>query len=309
MNWKRVRQRLCDFLGDHCPSDRLNQWVDQLGRSESGHHLGACVLIDIEARTVHPRVFAMVLENVDLDATDPVTEFGQTVDRLEKKDDVPTWQSRLSEDEEYTPKECARVLELGQFIRYCLPHKAEIMAAERLRTIRMRYFSGPPGRKLQGVNRQLSGNRGRIWIVPWQDLKQLRDEYAEKSGTVIRNALGLPFKDGIGTKGRPELVALLYPSPPKVRSAQPCTLDADWSQSIRCYFLPHKSSSGWGKTHSCSGQGPTCRERVHAEFDGFGSDFRGVHIGVAHNVDEDNWDAVLEEAERRLSDIDMPDPK
>src|SRR5258708_2064208 len=136
MNWKRVRRRLRDFLCNDCEHGRLDRWLDHLGKSEPGHHLGACILIDMKAKIVSPEVFALVLEDVDVDALDPVHEFGRAVDHLEKRDDGPTWRGRLSEDDQYAPRECARVLELGQFVRYCLPEKSVIISNDSLKTIR-----------------------------------------------------------------------------------------------------------------------------------------------------------------------------
>jgi hypothetical protein len=201
---------------------------------------------------------------------------------------------------DYSPDECARVLEIGQFIRYCLPEETGTM--EDPKFTRNRYFSGPQGRPMGGVTRVFSGSRRRVWIVPTADLNQLRKEHGEKSGSVIRDALGLPFQEGVGEGGRPELVAVIYPKPPKLQSAQPSSLDAVWTSSP-CYFVSTKSSSGWGRTHSCSGTGPTCGERVHSELDGLSNDFRGIYLGVASTTDGDNWRAVLAEAYRRLQGL------
>jgi len=302
MDWKSVQSALKERLSRCSDSNRVDQFVKCLNESETGHHLGACILIDLHLKLVSCELFGKILAECNMNAASIVSEFGTAVDRIERQNS-DIWAKRLREDDDHTPRSYARVMEIGTFIRYCLtPSKYTDLGTASVKRVRLTYFSGPEGRPLGRVTRTYVGARGRVWIVPQEDLNEIRMQHGGKSGTVIRDALGLPITSGIGPDGAPEFVAVVYPKGARIPSAQPSTLDATWT-SIPCYFLPSKGASGWGKTYNCAGNGPTCRERVHGALEGLSNAYSGIYIGVGSGLDHSKWRLILAEAGRRLEAI------
>lgn len=297
MDREQIKTELRQVFPPSADPLRLDRWLERLSETESCLHLAYCILIDVKTELVAPETFARVLELMDLDAANLVAEFGRAVDRMEAQGEALTWDGRLTHDNAHTPIECARVLEIGQFIRYCLPERPGTLDNSSLKRVRLTYFKTPEGGPLGRVTRVFSGGRRRVWVLPQEDLENLR----KLGAAVIKDALGLPIKNGVGDGGRPELVAIIYPRSAALRSTQPTSLDATWTGGP-CYFLPAKSVGGWGQTHSCSGSGPSCRERVHAQLDGLSNSYRGLHLGVALDLGE-NWGSVLGAAEARLNAV------
>lgn len=306
MNWEQVRLELRTALfADFTDYKHLDLFLDRLGESEPGRHLAACMLIDLNAGTVVPKLFARILSDCNTGAPDTVKEFGLALNRA-SQGDASFWVGRLQDDDGHSPRDYARVLEMGSFIRYCLtPGKFTDMSATSLRRVRLTYFSGEQGRPLGRVTRTFDGGRGRVWVLPPEDLHKIRKENKDDSGTAIRNALGLPIQHGVGAGGLPEFVAVLYPPSAVLVSAQPTTLDATWTSSP-CYFLPAVPRSGWGLTYNCLGEGPTCRERVHSSLPRLDDGFRGIYLGIAATLDVTRWSSILAEAWRRLLALAAP---
>jgi hypothetical protein len=308
--WSTLSLDLQSHFCDHCECSRLTRLLDRLGESKYGHHLAACILIDINTGLVSKKVFARVFDLFDLAAVDPIKEFGLAIERMEAIDRDSAWPKRTHKLDHHEPRSYARVMEIGTFVRHCLaPGKFNLMNEASLKGIRLTYFGGgKEGRPLARLTRMFTGTRGRVWVLPLEDLKTIRDQHGDDTATAARDALGLPIRNGVGPEGRAEFVAVIYPESATLESAQPSTLDATWT-STPCYFLAAKGSTGWGRTHNCAGSGLTCRERVHGPLEGLDRAYRGVGLGVAKDLDIGLWSRILLEAERRLKAVSCESDK
>ena len=297
-----MASELQSHLCEHCECSRLASLLDRLAESEYGNHLGACILIDIKTALVPPKIFARVFDLFDLSAADPVKEFGLAVEKMEGKDQDHSWPKRIQKQDDHDPRSYARVMEIGTFIRHCLP-PGSLMDSASVRRTRLTRFgvrdSLPVGR-LELPFR--GGGRGTVWVLPQVDLIKIREEHKDDPGTGARNALGLPIQNGVGPEGKPDFVAVIYPESAVLQSTQPTTLDATWT-TAPCYFLPDMSNGGWGRTHNCHGSGPTCRERVHGPLEILEGEYRGIDLGVARGLDTTLWQKILDDAESRLEAI------
>lgn len=331
MSWHEVeRVLLTEMVSLMNHRGKGKRWVKALMNCEDGELLGACIAIDIISDSIHPLVFAGIVDKISpsfvmrvasgigsltgrlktatsgsnvgipirkLFAADNRKEFGKIVNRQQEYVNY-VCTSRLRPNPSDADVQYARVLELGDFIEYYIG-RGYTSSPTQVQRIKTMYFDKGGGVKLGEVEGWWKTRLPNVWVMPFDDLETLvRGVSDNKRGEVVCDSMGLNIYEGVAPDGRPDLVAVVYPKPFSVGCRQPSTLDAWWIDAGR-FYVSHLKVDNWGRTHSVSGTKQSQRERVHSLFKDLTSGFQTYYIGIATPPVEDR-NALLDAAYDRF---------
>lgn len=257
-------------------------WVVLLSGSYEGQVLAASLAIDLVNKAISGEDLAGVVALTKaVPSHEIIVEFNRVLNTLASTG-TGVCASRLDVSPLSTDK-YVRTIELSSFVTYYLgPTYGYTTSPGHLEEVRSLFEllgEWPMGE----ITRLFRGARGICWVAPQSELAPILA--GPSSGCTIAAALNDALGLGIllnGSTGIPELVVVRYPANfedvMSVTSKQPTALDATWKPDA-VYYISCSKESGWGKSHSCSGQREGIRERVHATVMHLTDDFVASLVG------------------------------
>ncbi len=282
VQWKDVRKFLKDkVISQMKDQARGNSWLEGLGLSTDGQRLGVCIAIDILSDALEPKIFAEIIERVDLKIGDSQVAFARAVEKL--TDDRFNSPSKHRREAETEGDHYVRVLRMDELIRYYIGPTTitPIRKLHQLRHYVKTYFEDNEQLTLGEFDRCWCGNRERAWVLEREEYERLRDD-AAKAGvglpTLLMDVLGFGNLPTIENH-LPEVVAVFYPSKIPVHSAQPTAVDAGWI-SKGGFYVSYYNEDRWGRTQSSSGKLDPVKERVHPKIEALTDEYVAVRLGT-----------------------------
>lgn len=278
-----LERRVISNLADPGSGD---MWLSSLMTTLGGQLLAICMAIDLCVGAVPAAVYIEILNSLPPHRNMPCQEFAEALTKkLEYASSLigsASAGTKLDQEDHYV-----RVMEIGEFAFYYDKQRSgRGLRPEEVSEVEEEYFAEPAEETLAHVG-VWTGKNGRVWVVAAQDLQAVRPLLQEQfPGTPVMDAIGLNYRVGFGINGTPRLVAVHYPEsasfdpPPR----QPTAIDADWAAE-HVFYVSYGSVDHWGRTHSCSGVRPECRERIHHTIYDLTEQWRCEKIGDAEPVE------------------------
>jgi hypothetical protein len=295
--WNEVSRFLSDQFSSFVERGRIDAWLDSLTTDE-GKALAVCLAIDLLSKAVESEDVAIVAHDLAELAHRGTDAFALAVDKDPQKSKFICISRLPKHNPALTRASYVRVIELLSFLMFCANPAYGFGLGQKGRAEFLRMF--PPfaetGIDVDDVAACLSGNRGRVWVLPKEQFEEILQNNSDGAATFLNDALGLGYPVGGGPNGEPEFLAVIYPPEFKERCCQPTAFDAVWGGAN--FYLSHGDDDGWGRTHSCSGTKPPLKERVHPAIEKIPNGFYLLYVGTAQTPDP-NRDAYLSAAIER----------
>lgn len=267
MGFDRARDVILTATASTAEASAISDWLDTLPTTPEGEVLAASLAIDLLSDALVADDVARIVSRIDLGTTGPaVVEFNRVLSELALGGTL-ICASRL----EAAPLDAdtyVRTIELSSFVTYYLgPAYGYTTSAAHLEEVRT-LFEILGEWAMGDIDKPFRGARGICWVAPFSELKDiLAGSSAECTvAAALVDTLGLNISAASGAADAPELVIVRYPENFDkilgVPSKQPTSCDATWKPEDVCY-ISYRKDNGWGKTHSCSGEKDSVRERVH----------------------------------------------
>lgn len=283
-DWQEIRtfltRRIAGSRGKQAQS--FKSWLRKLEKNPQGRILAASMAIDLVSGALEADDLASVFKDMDPAEEPASVAFAKALDE-EPYSSRFVCCSRFPEPpDDATPHLYVRILEMDSFITYYLAPTYGYSQAQDDRVEIYNSFlkEGFDFTKLDDLDVEWTGERGRVWVLPRANFESIIKNHAADAATVLNDALGLGYSKGGGPSGKPEFVAVFYPEKFPEKCRQPTFADAQWRR--RGFYLSNGKDDAWGRTHSCSGLREPVPERVHRGVPKFsGEGFSVNRIGFA----------------------------
>lgn len=299
MTWDEAKEKLRGRLTECDPAER-DRWLDTLTEDNGGHHLGYCLLMDIETRSVDSGLFCRLFDAMSVSSAKRLNDrLHDALCLLDKEEPERLWKSR---SKPHRGIQCAKVIEAKDFVNYYYRSRGYLPSRPAdVRSAYAQVFWSEKGQSLGTLDEPWSGGRERVWVFPFEDVSELIDEGSPARATNVVEALGLNRVRGAGENGAPLMGMVVYPESFSSDVVQPTCLDVTWQGD--CFFVPYPpNEGGWGKTcHTAMGD-KEIRERVHRTISANMGEFLARPLGEARGVNI-NPTAPLRKVRDRLDSL------
>lgn len=302
-DWNHVAQILAPII-TKMKNPRVGRlWLNKLKITPTGQRLAICLAIDLLSKSLTGALVVAVLDKIPKYFNDPIAAFTTACDAVGTTKFASRYSGHPQTDEPYV-----RILELGDFILFYLYDRGYTLEEEDVERVRAAYLDKPEGTPLGDIRKPWSGSRGTIWVTSKKEVTDLQGNSGGKFPEVLADVLGLSLPSSVGPYNTLDLVAVEYPLG-RPECWQPTCFDVGWTNGGGLY-VSYGYEDRWGRTHSCSGNPPRMRERIHKTLEPLTDEFRLRRVGPAPKP-AINADALLAAAYARLKlpQSSMPRPR
>ena len=151
-----------------------------------------------------------------------------------------------------------RIYTLGNLIHYYAPDY--ILSPEDIAEVRQRLINEDFSfTQLKNC----TGGRGIIWFMSMLEYEKINNR--KELGKYLNNSLALGYQAGVGEKGLPEFVAVVYQKEEIEGSYKPLIADSIYNleSDNNFYFLGNKPQEKSGQTNPHSNDYSMCKEYIH----------------------------------------------
>jgi len=273
-------------------TSRISHWREQLTAEAESQILGQSLAIDLATGSITAKSLSEVLACLPAAEGDSCEDFAAAL----ADHTGATFQSTFKATGARSTRLGRAIAAFDLYVRSYKNFSGKGLGADDTYQYR-RSLQRAGGLPLDGVP-DAAGAKGLIWVA---SLDELVEKFGDGSAfrrdvaTDMADCLGLPEKMPLPDVLTAELVLITYPTSVSLEVWKPTSLDGYY---IGGYYLSSEERSSWGKTHPCSGQPASMRERVHRSIGALSTGYRAWYIGSMKKP-SDNRLGLLKAAEAR----------